>query len=132
MCSTRQTGSIGAACDAGANPSNLLDAIDGLFAYDSGGHDSGISDQKLKHEVVSHLTGLTGGTRRVLVARYRAPILNGGRYRGRIWDRRRLQLRPVARRGRHTPHITSGVPSLHALTYLGAGMYVPSPISALP
>ena len=70
MCSTRQTGSIGAACDAGANPSNLLDAIDGLFAYDSGAHDSGISDQKLKHEVVSHLTGLTGGTRRALVARY--------------------------------------------------------------
>ncbi len=37
------------------NTKKLFDALNSLFAYDTGSHDSGISDPLLKREVISFL-----------------------------------------------------------------------------
>jgi hypothetical protein len=49
---------------------NLLDAIDALFAYDSGSRDSGTSDADLRQAVLSYLRDLDDEARHTLLARY--------------------------------------------------------------
>jgi len=41
------------------NEEELFDALDGLFAYDSGSHDSGIHDERLRERVKQELTRIT-------------------------------------------------------------------------
>jgi hypothetical protein len=41
----------------------LYDALDGLFAYDTGSVDSGIHDELLRERVIAHLKGLSDDER---------------------------------------------------------------------
>lgn len=47
----------------------LSDAMIGLFAYDTGCVDSGISDPLLKRRVIEHLNGLSATDYRLLISR---------------------------------------------------------------
>ncbi len=48
----------------------VFEALDGLFAYDSGCTDSGIHDEKLRSEVISHLNNLSETDLRILLSEF--------------------------------------------------------------
>lgn len=49
---------------------NLLEAMNGLMAYDMGAIDSGIHDEDLKQEVKSYLRGLSSLDRQTVLVDY--------------------------------------------------------------
>lgn len=48
---------------------DLLDAIDGLHAWDGGAVDSGIRDEALRQRVIDHVRALSADERRWLLSR---------------------------------------------------------------
>lgn len=48
----------------------LYDALDGLFAYDTGCVDSGIKDESLREQVKIYLDGLGGEQLRLVLSRF--------------------------------------------------------------
>lgn len=47
----------------------VRDAVDGLYAYDSGCVSSGIKDERLRRRLYEYLRGLDGSARRMLLGR---------------------------------------------------------------
>lgn len=53
----------------------LFAALDGLFAYDTGSHDSGIHDEELRARVLQHLTNLSPDESRITLSRFARSFL---------------------------------------------------------
>lgn len=51
------------------NEDELLDALDGLYAYDGGAVDSGIKDERLRTRVKAHLLAIPYRERDILLGR---------------------------------------------------------------